>query len=173
MWKKASLPCLSRRIQQKVHCRRRIQRRVNLRCRSVSSEDSCSLKRVEPRGSKTTASPKSVSANSTQLNSTSPTHSLQIFNSDRTGKCVQNAGKQLLGRKWRKRDNTKMDLREIGCSNYWRSWEGEGGCSHPAPLRFGKVGRKINILNEKTDLLHSTNFKYWADYSEIKGHGFY
>ena len=78
MWKKASSPCLSRRIQQKVHCRRRSQRRVNLRCRSVSSEDSCSLKRVEPSGSKTTASPKSVSANSTQLNSTSPTDSLRI-----------------------------------------------------------------------------------------------
>jgi len=78
MWKKASSPCLSRRIQQNIHCRRRSQRRVNLRCRSVSSDDSCSLKRVEPSGSKTTASPKIVSANSTQLNSTSPTHSLRI-----------------------------------------------------------------------------------------------
>jgi hypothetical protein len=85
MWKKASLPCLSRRIQQKVHCRRRIQRRINFRCRSVSSEDSCSLKRVEPKGSNTTASPNSVSANSTQLNSTSPAHSLQIFNWGRAG----------------------------------------------------------------------------------------
>jgi hypothetical protein len=72
MWKKASLPCLSRRIQQKVHCKRRIQRRVNLRCRSVSSEDSCSLKRAEPSGSKTTARPNRVRAKSTQLKSTSP-----------------------------------------------------------------------------------------------------
>jgi hypothetical protein len=150
MWKKASSPCLSRRIQQKVHCRRRSQRRVNLRCRSVSSEDSCSLKRVEPSGSKTTASPKSVSANSTQLNSTSPTHSLRIFNTDKTGKCSQDDGKPLLGRKWRKRDNTiTMDVREISCFNYSRNWEGVRGAAAPGRLGSAKIGIKMDILNKK------------------------
>ena len=105
MWKKASSPCLSRRIQQKVHCRRRSQRRVNLRCRSVSSEDSCSLKRVEPSGSKTTASPKIVSANRTQLNSTSPRDSLRIrlakFHGMLENRCLgENEGNGIITLRW-------------------------------------------------------------------------